>query len=158
MSGLRQQQAAQRDAAALAAGNLRDVSVPRRQAQRVRGYFQLALQFPAALGVDRVLQLRLLLEQLVHLVFAEVGIREFVADGVEAVDQPLDFTDALDDVATHVFLRIELRLLRQHADFDAGLWPRLAFDLLVSAGHDPQQRRFARAVEAEHADLGAGKE
>ena len=36
--------------------------------------------------------------------------------------------------------------------------PRLALDLGVDARHDPQQRRLARAVEAEHADLGAREE
>jgi hypothetical protein len=152
---LRQQQAAQRDAAPLAAGNFRDVGVPWRQAQRVRRDFELALQLPAALGVDRVLQFRLLFEELVHLPFVEVRVGEFVADRVEAVDERLDFADALDDVAAHVLVRIELRLLRQQADLDAGLRPRLAFDLAVDAGHDAQERRFTGAVQAEHADLGA---
>jgi hypothetical protein len=40
---------------------------------------------------------------------------------------------------------------------DAGLGPRLALELGVDAGHDAQQRRLARAVQAQHADLGAGK-
>ena len=35
---------------------------------------------------------------------------------------------------------------------------RLAFEVGVDAGHDLEQRGFARAVEAEHADLGAGEE
>jgi hypothetical protein len=35
---------------------------------------------------------------------------------------------------------------------------RFADDVLVDAGHDAQHRRFARAVEAEQADLGAGEE
>jgi hypothetical protein len=52
---------------------------------------------------------------------------------------------------------IELRLLRQVADLDAGHGHGFALDLLVDAGHDPQQRGLARAVQAEHADLGAGK-
>ena len=54
--------------------------------------------------------------------------------------------------------RVELRLLLQEADLDAGLRPGLAFELLVEARHDAQQRGLARAVQAEHADLGAGKE
>ena len=35
--------------------------------------------------------------------------------------------------------------------------PRLADELLVLAGHDPQQRALARAVQAEHANLRAGQ-
>ena len=51
--------------------------------------------------------------------------------------------------------RVELRLLRQVADLEARRRPRLAEELLVDAGHDPQQRALAGAVVAEHADLGA---
>ena len=65
-----EQQAAQRDAALLAAGERGDLRFPRRQAQRVRGDLELALQLPAAGGVDGVLQLGLLFEQRVHLVVA----------------------------------------------------------------------------------------
>ena len=73
-------------------------------------------------------------------------------------ERVLDVAHRLLDVAARTsFVGVELRLLRQEADLDAGLRPRLAFELLVDAGHDPEQRRFARAVEAEHADLRAGK-
>ena len=34
----------------------------------------------------------------------------------------------------------------------------LALEIRVHAGHDLQQRGLPRAVQAEHADLGAGKE
>ena len=34
----------------------------------------------------------------------------------------------------------------------------LAVEVLVDAGHDPQQRALAGAVAAQHADLGAGIE
>ena len=66
--------------------------------------------------------------------------------------------DALHDVLAHVLGRIELRLLRQVADAGALGDPALAVQVLVDAGHDAQQRRFARAVDAEHADLGVGIE
>ena len=62
------------------------------------------------------------------------------------------------DVAAHVLRRIELRLLRQVADARALRRPRFALKVLVDAGHDAQQRRLARAVGAEDADLGAGIE
>ena len=41
---------------------------------------------------------------------------------------------------------------------DAGLRTGLALDVGVDAGHDPQQGRLARAVQAQHADLGAREE
>jgi hypothetical protein len=50
-----------------------------------------------------------------------------------------------------------LRLLWQVAHLDAGLRARFAFEVGVYAAHDLEQRGFARAVEAEHADLGAGE-
>ncbi len=46
----------------------------------------------------------------------------------------------------------------QVADVEARHGDGLALDLLVDAGHDLEQRRLARAVQAEHADLGAGEE
>jgi hypothetical protein len=51
-----------------------------------------------------------------------------------------------------------VRLLLEHADGRAGGERRLAAVLLVDSRHDPQQRRLAGAVVAEHADLGARKE
>ena len=48
--------------------------------------------------------------------------------------------------------------LRQEADLDPRLRTRLAFEFPVDAGHDPEQRGFTGAVQAQHADLRAGKE
>ena len=59
------------------------------------------------------------------------------------------------DVAAHVLGLVQLRLLLEQPDGGAGRELRLAAVLLVLPGHDPQQRRLAGAVEAEHADLGA---
>ncbi len=69
--GVRQQQPAQRHAAAFAAGQRLYVRIPRRQAQRVGRDVELALELPAAGRIDRVLQLALLLEQAIHLVVFE---------------------------------------------------------------------------------------
>ena len=65
--GRLQQQPAQRDAAPLAARQRRDVGVGRRQAQRVHRVLELGVEIPGAGGFDGVLDLRLLLEDLVHL-------------------------------------------------------------------------------------------
>ena len=155
--GRGQQQAAQRHAAFLAARELVDDGVPGRQAQRIRGDLELALEFPAADRVDGVLQLGLLLEELVHLLVIH-RLGELVADLVEARDLRERAAQTFHHDAAHVLVRVELGLLRQVADLDAGLRARLAFEIGVDAAHDLEQRGFARAVEAEHADLGAGKE
>ena len=53
---------------------------------------------------------------------------------------------------------VELRLLRQVADRDALGGPGLAVEVLVSPAMIFEQRALAGAVEAQHADLGAGEE
>jgi hypothetical protein len=99
----------------------------------------------------------LLLEQAVHLVvFQRRG--ELVADLVESLHELELVGDAFLDDRTHVLGGIERGLLLQKTDLDAGLRPCLALEVRVDACHDLQQRRFARAVHAEHADLGAGEE
>jgi hypothetical protein len=60
----------------------------------------------------------------------------------------------LHDVFAHGLFLVELRLLLQVADGGAFGHPGLAGIFRVDARHDAQQRRLARAVDAEHADLG----
>ena len=142
---LRQQQPAQCDAAALAAGELCHIRLVERAAQRVHRLIDLGIEIPQPLGLDLVLQLG-------HLVGGGVGI--IGSNLVVAVDDGLLRGDALHDVVADGFLRIELRLLRQVTDGGAGRRPGLAGKFLVEPGHDAKQRRFAGAVDAEHADLG----
>ena len=154
-SGLDEQQPAQRDAAALAAREGRDVGVARRQAQRVHGDLEGAVEVPGAGGVDLGLEVGLLVEQRVDV---GVGVAEGGADLVVAVDQLLGLADALGHVAGDVLGRVELRLLGQVADGEARGEARLAGEAVVLARHDPQQRGLARAVGPDDADLGAGIE
>ena len=143
--GLLQQQPAERDAAALAAGELGDVGVVGRAVERVHGLGDLGIEVPQVLAVDDVLELR-------HLVGVLVGIvhRQLVV----AVEQRALGADPLLHIAAHGLVGIELRLLLQVADAGALRDPALAGEVGVDAGHDAQQRRLARAVDAEHADLG----
>ncbi len=67
-------------------------------------------------------------------------------------------TDAEHDIAAHVERLVERRLLRQIADLCAFGDEAVAGEFLVDPGHDPQKRRFAGAIDAEHADLGVGIE
>ncbi len=90
----------------------------------------------------------------------EVGIRLGIG-GIDFVQSRLGILDHadrfLDDFADG-FRGVELRLLGQVAHVQAGHRPGFAVELGVDAGHDAQQRGFAGAVEAQHADLGAGEE
>ena len=143
--GLIEQQLAQRDAAALAAGEFGHVGIVGRAAQRVHRLIDLAVEIPEACGLDLVLQFG-------HLVGGFVGIvhRQFIV----AIEDRLLLGDAQHDVLAHGLGGVELRFLLEVADARALGDPRLAGIFLVDAGHDPQQRRFAGAVDAEHADLG----
>ena len=155
--GRGEQQPAERDAAALASGERGDVGVARRTAQRVHRHLDLRVDLPGADLVDAVLHAALLGEDLVHLVGRQV-FGEARVQVVVAREQRPHLGDALLDVAFHVLGRVEARLLRQEADLDALGRERLADEVRVLARHDAQQRRLARAVQAEHADLGAGEE
>ncbi|MGY3651612.1 hypothetical protein ACVWW2_006903 [Bradyrhizobium sp. LM4.3] len=143
--GLVEQQLAQRDAAALAAGEFRDLGIVGRAAQRVHGLVDLAVEIPEALSLDLVLQLG-------HLVRGLLGIihRQLIV----AIEDGLLLGDAQHDVLAHAECRIEMRLLFEIADAGALGDPGLAVVLLVEAGHDLEQRRLARAVDTEDADLG----
>ncbi len=130
-----QQQAAQRDAAPLAARERRHVRIARRTAQRVHRDLDRAVELPAVGGLDLLLQIALLGDERVHLVIAH-RFAELRAHRLEALEQPLDLGQPLGDVAGHVLGGIERRLLRQVADLDAVRGPRLAGEILVLAGHD----------------------
>ncbi len=151
-----QQQPAERHPPPFAAGQRRHVGIAGRTAQRVHRHLQGPLQLPSADGVDLLLQIALLRQQHVHLVVVE-GLGEPEADGVELVDQSLGRAEGLQDVLLDGLGGIQFRLLRQISDANAVGGPGLALELGVHAGHDLHQGRFAGAVDAEDADLGAGK-
>ena len=147
--GLGEQQLGQRHAPLLAARELAHFGIAWRTAQGIERLLHLRIEIPEALRLDLVLQLGHLLGGLVRIVGGEF---------VVAVDQRLLLGHALHGIAEHVLVGIELRLLRQIADAHAVGRPRLADEVLKLARHDLEQRRLARAVQADHADLGAGKE
>ena len=149
-----EQHLAQRDAAPLAARELGDVGVGRRQAQRVHGDLERAVEIPGVRGLDGVLELALLGEQLVHLVGLDV-LAEAHVDLVEALEDRLRAGHGELDVLEDVLRRIERRLLLQVADPDAVGRLRVAEEVLVDARHDAEQGRLAGAVRAEDADLRA---
>ena len=68
------------------------------------------------------------------------------------------FGHAEHDVALHVQRGIKVGLLRQVAHLGAFGGPSLTLKIGINSGHDAQQGRFARAVDADNADLDAGQE
>ena len=107
------------------------------------------------MAVDLVLHLRLLREQRVEV---RVGLRERGRDRVEAVEQIAQLAHAVLDVSAHVLGGVELGLLLEKADGRAGVQLGDARRRLLEPCHDPEQRRLAGAVRAEHADLRPGQE
>src|SRR4051812_32678731 len=144
-----EQQPAQRDAAALAAAQLRHVGVGRRQAQRVHRVLDVRVEAPRVGGVDLGLQRGELVGGLVGVVGGEL---------VEAVEERTRSGDAVLDIGAHVLCLVEVRLLLKQAHRRVGREHRVAAVVGLAAGHDAQDRRLARAVVAEHADLRAGQE
>ena len=109
--GCAQQQSAESDPAALAAGEDADVRVRRRQPQRVHRVFELGVEVPRVRGVDLGLDLAELLGGLIGVVGSQL---------VEAVEQRLRLRDAVLDVPPHVLGLVELWLLLEHPDARPG--------------------------------------
>ncbi len=139
-----EQEAREGDAALLTAGEADDRRVAGRAAQGVHGLIELLVDGPAVDGRRSGLQARELLGGLVAVVGGEL---------VEAAHEIADLGEAVLDVAAHVLALVELGLLLEVADADAGGEVGLAAVLLVAAGHHLEDRGLARAVVAEHADL-----
>ncbi len=143
--GLAQQQLGQRHAALFAAREIVDRGLARRAAHGIHRLLDLRFEVPQVLRVDHVLQLARLLGILVVIVRHQ---------RIVLVEDRLLGGHPFHDIAHHIEGGIELRLLLEIAAGGALRQPGLAVPLLVDPRHDPQQRRFARAVGAEHADLG----
>ena len=151
--GRLQQQAAQRHAAALAAREHVDRHVGVGALQRVHRLRQLAVQIPAVLGVDLVLELAHLVHELVEI---RVGIGHLGADLVETLNFGQNVGERHLDVLKDGLVLVQRRLLLQDAHGVAGRQARLAVGDLLEARHQLEQRGLAHAVGAHHADLGAG--
>ena len=153
--GLREQEAAEGDTATLTAGERGDVGVGWREPQGVHGHLDGALEVPGAGGLDLGLELGLLGTQLL---VVGIGVGPLGEHGVVASQQVCRGTDAVHDVAVHVLVVVQLRLLLQQAHGEALGQAGLAGEAVVEAGHDAQQRGLAGAVATQHADLRAGVE
>ena len=147
-----EEQPGERHAPPLAAGDLRDVGVVGRAAERVHRDVDVAFEVPGVGGGDPVLERGLLAADRV---VVGVGVGPLGHDRVVLVDQGLDLVDAVEHVALDVLGRVEVGLLAQVADCEAGGEPRLADEPVVEPGHDLEEARLAGPVRPDDADLGA---
>ena len=152
-----QQQLAQRNAALLATRQHGNVGIACRHTKCVHGDLGLALEVPAVNGVDLLLKVGLLGDDLVHLVIGQL-FGKSGADLVETIHQLLRLAKSGQNITGDIHAGVEFRLLRQITDLDAVGRPGLAIELCIEPGHDLQQCRLAGAVQAEDTDLGTGKE
>lgn len=150
--GLLQQQLAQRDTAAFTTGEVGDLLIAGRAAQRVHGLLQFGVQVP------RVGVVELLLE-LAHLGHQFIGVvgGHLLGDLLEPSQLGLGLGDRVLDVAEDGLGLVQRRLLRQHADGVAGHQLGLAVGDVVQASHDLQETGFTSTVGADDADLRPGK-
>ena len=153
--GLRQEQATQRNAALLATGELADIGIPGRQAQRIGGDFELAFKRVRIGHRQQTFQALLFGRKLV-----EIGAFLGVC-GIHLIETLLrmdDLGNALFDDFTHRLVGIESRFLFEIADLGPWIGARLTLKIGIRAGHDAQHGRFAGTIHAQQADLGAGEE
>ena len=153
--GRLEQQAAERHAAPLAAGEVVDRFVGVGALQRVHGLGELAVKVPAVRGVDLGLELAHLLHERVEV---GVGLGHLHADGVEALHLREDVAEGLLDVLEDRLILVEGRFLEQDAHGIARREARLAVRDLLEAGHGLEQGGLAHAVRPHDADLRAGVE
>ncbi|OPY17054.1 MAG: hypothetical protein A4E69_00063 [Syntrophus sp. PtaB.Bin138] len=151
-----QEEAAEGHPPPLAAGENLHGGVSRRAAQGVHGHFQAGVEVPGVHGVQLVLDLRLPVAQAGHL-FIGHGVGELLADPVVFRQEFHRSGSALlHDVPDGQGL-IQLRLLLQKPDGISRRGDRLAVELRIDPGQDPQQGTLARPVQSEDADLGSVK-
>ena len=150
--GLLQQQPAEGDPPALAAGEDLHLGLPGRAAERVHRHLEAGVEVPGILGVQLLLHLRLAVEEFVHR-FIVHRLGEFLVDFVEFIDEIDRLLDPLLDDFADGFRVVQPRLLFEEADGMAGGEDRFADEILVHAGQNPQERALSRAVQPQDADL-----
>jgi len=146
-------QPAQGHPALFASGKHAHFLIGGRATQRIHGDFQFAFEFPAIRRLDLLLQLRLLVDELFHLIRARFA--HAVADRFVFVQQGDQFFLAFFHDFFHGLVGVELRLLLEQADGVALGTGDLAHIIGIHPGDDFQQRAFPGPVQPENADLGA---
>ena len=134
--GTSEEQPAERHSPALSTRQPGDVGVSGGETQRVHGDLERAIEVPRPGGVDAVLQLGLLGEELVEV---GVGGAHRLADLLVTVEQRPDLGHPFGDVAEYVLGGVERRFLGEEAHAEAGRETGLAGEAVVLSGHDAQE-------------------
>ena len=150
---LHQQQAAERDAAFLSAGERGDHRFAGRATQGFHRHLDAGVEVPAAARVEDRLDLALAGQDLL-LLLRVVGLRDLHERLVIFFEERLHRPRGLHHACLDREVFVEARFLGEVAERVAGDLADRAVEFLVLAGHDLEQRGLARAVEAEDADLG----
>ncbi|MND56078.1 hypothetical protein D3C80_471740 [compost metagenome] len=74
---------------------------------------------------------------------------------IKSLESTDDFCHRFFNRFANAVFQVELRFLRQVADFNPRLRARFAFDIGIDTGHNAQQGGFTGAVQAQHANFGA---
>ena len=105
--------------------------------------------------LNRVLESRLLFSECVKVsVGLSVSGVDFIQPG-QGIDR---LCQSFLNVAADIFFWVKLWLLCKVANLDPRLRTGLALNIRVDARHNLEQCRFSRAIEAQHANFGAGEE
>ena len=112
----------------------------------------MTVKIPGIVLVELILQLGLLGDERVEVC---IGFGEFGVDFIEAREHFDDGSHRLFHNLDDCFCFIEFWFLFEKANRVAFRRGDFADVFIVNARHNAQQRRLARAVETEHADLGA---
>ena len=147
-----EQQAGERDAASFSARENLDRRIAWRTAQGIHRHFEMAVEIPGIVLVEFFLQFGLLGDERVEV---GIGFGEFGVDLIEAREHFDDGSDRLFHDLDDCFCFIEFWFLFEQPNRVAFRRGDLADVVIINARHDAQQRGLARAVETEHADLGA---
>ena len=94
----------------------------------------------------------MLLQKIRHL-FVRHGIGEFGVDLIELTQQSHDRLDTFFDDLADGLCGVELRFLFEKADREPRRHGRLALEVLIDAGQNPQQRALSGSVQTDNADL-----
>ena len=154
--GLVEQQPAQGDAAPFAAGYGGDRHLAWRTAQRIHGDGDPAIDIPGIRRIDALLEIALFGEQRRHLLVVK-RLGEARAHRLEPCHQGVGLGHPFGHAFEHRLGVVEHRLLREISHLEPIGRPRLAGELRLEPGHNAQQRRLARPVEAENPNLRAGQ-
>ena len=153
---LLQQQATQGHPTALSPTQLRNLLVVWRAAKGVHGDAQLGVELPRVEGIDFVLDGRLAVHELLHLVgiIEDLLVHELHVDLLVLLQHVHNFLRAFLHDFSHRLGFIQLRLLREITD-GVPIGPHhVTLECLVQACNDFHHRGFTRTVVSDDANFG----